>query len=140
MLLNRNAYYNSQVTEERGKSTRVNFFQSILLNRPHATKRSSLTIEKLSNPSKPAQGVFLENKIISSKRFLPQRPKKIVDTFSTDLTTVAADMKLHLMKIFRYWKLVLLVLVPVVLLPIPILDGTVTFRCAYVAIIMAVYW
>ena len=49
-------------------------------------------------------------------------------------------MKLHLMKIFRYWKLVLLVLVPVVLLPIPILDGTVTFRCAYVALIMAVYW
>ena len=49
-------------------------------------------------------------------------------------------MKLNPRLILRHWKMLLAIMVPVCLLPIPILDGTVTFRCAYVGLVMAVYW
>ncbi|XP_013184138.2 protein I'm not dead yet [Amyelois transitella] len=39
-----------------------------------------------------------------------------------------------------YWKSMLVVLTPVLLLPIPILQEGRAFRCMYVVLIMAVYW
>lgn len=39
-----------------------------------------------------------------------------------------------------YWKSILIVLTPLVLLPIPIIYNTKAFRCAYIVLIMATYW
>jgi hypothetical protein len=38
-------------------------------------------------------------------------------------------MKIQVRHLLSYWKVLLLVLVPVCLLPIAIFDGSVTFRC-----------
>ncbi|XP_075984255.1 tricarboxylate transporter protein I'm not dead yet isoform X2 [Anticarsia gemmatalis] len=39
-----------------------------------------------------------------------------------------------------YWKALLVVLTPLILLPIPILNHGPAYRCMYVVLIMAVYW
>ena len=39
-----------------------------------------------------------------------------------------------------YWRTYLLVLVPLILLPIPLVIGDDVSRCAFVLLLMAVYW
>ncbi|CAH0696716.1 unnamed protein product [Spodoptera exigua] len=39
-----------------------------------------------------------------------------------------------------YWKALIVVLTPLVLLPIPILNSAPAYRCMYVVLIMAIYW
>ncbi|XP_026740820.1 protein I'm not dead yet [Trichoplusia ni] len=39
-----------------------------------------------------------------------------------------------------YWKALIVVLTPLVLLPIPILNSEPAYRCMYIVLIMAIYW
>ena len=50
----------------------------------------------------------------------------------------------HLRRILVYWRTYLVVLVPLVLLPLPVInigeEHESEAKCAYVALIMAIYW
>ncbi|XP_074641728.1 Na(+)/citrate cotransporter-like isoform X2 [Tubulanus polymorphus] len=43
-------------------------------------------------------------------------------------------------RIFNWWKLYVLILAPLLLLPIPILQPSSVSKCAYLMLLMAVYW
>ena len=47
---------------------------------------------------------------------------------------------LYLHDISVYWKTYLLILVPLLLLPLPLVIGDTESRCAYVGLVMAIYW
>ena len=47
---------------------------------------------------------------------------------------------LFLQDMFVYWKTIVIVLVPLIMLPLPLIIGNDESKCAYVALIMAIYW
>ncbi|CAH0402896.1 unnamed protein product [Chilo suppressalis] len=59
--------------------------------------------------------------------------------FSRSRTSATAWQRISLF-LSIYWKSIIVVLTPLILLPIPILNKDPAYRCMFIVIIMAVYW
>ena len=46
----------------------------------------------------------------------------------------------HVRHVLVYWETYLVILVPLLLLPLPLVIGTSEAKCAYVGLVMAIYW